>query len=171
MLLSLDPSSTAIGFALSRSAKQLIDAGVVRPDDGDAPYLLRVDDMLGQLEGVIYAAISQGCTRAIVEMPGKHQSRGKGGKKRSSGASLMFYGAACGAVRQLCRQLFREGNRVESVGSDGWSRSSKAERQLAVMAAFKEYKPASDKGMDCSDAIALGQWWWERAALLSQGVA
>jgi hypothetical protein len=171
MLLSLDPSSTAIGYAVLRSARDVVEFGVIRPDKKSAPGsqrspLERIDSMMALLDVVLQRVIGLGVDSAVIEIPGRHQRKGRGQKGGSAGggANLMSYALAVGHARQFClRYLFN----VQSVSSGDWSRTPKELRRLGVLSTFPKYRELHDPGMDASDAIALGVWWFERHAIES----
>lgn len=180
-LLALDPSSAAIGYALMEGPLSLIEAGRITPSAKKLAAMERVRDLVSQLRAGritpsrrkslsaldrVFDLVSQlraefprlSPWRVIVEMPGRHQSKRSG--HGAAGASLMQYGMACGAVWQMCLDLMPEGAVTTFLTSE-WD-SSKEKRALGVRSEFPQYGSIRDPGMDVSDAIALGQRWFER---------
>jgi hypothetical protein len=182
ILLSIDPSSTAIGFALMTSAapgKGLGEYGAIWPEDNSLPALQRLPGMLSELAALL-VDLNPRPTHVIVEVPGFHQ-RKRSGTHAGAGA-LMLYGFAAGVVWQLCRGMFASGSisgavgaTVEMVESSAWSTSDKTARQMGVEVDYPDYRrwraqqraknKKSDAGGDISDAIAMGRWWFERQTL------
>lgn len=164
MILAIDPSSSAIGFAGMTSARHLDHVGVITPDKSKAPVLDRLPGMLDELLAVVVELAPK---VIVIEMPQKHAKKHGG----HSGASLAFYGWACGAVWQMCRTLtYRMDLRVVAVGSGTWSKTSKEMRALGVRSEFKQLAKLKDSGMDASDAVALAQWWHERNRIIKEAV-
>ena len=171
-LLALDPSSSAIGYAVMRGPDTMIEAGVMRPDKATAKFAMRrISDLVDQVHDVIGRHFPW---TIVVEMPGRQASKGKG---KSAGASLMIYAWACGAVWQVCRTYALHANEeaytspsfsstppctVVEAYSNVWSTERKEKRQLLVIDRFPRYGCDEDPGMDCSDAINLGWWWYDQ---------
>lgn len=161
-ILTLDPSSTAIGYCFGREGS-VLDAGVVTPAKKSAPAIQRIESMADQLGELITGSCIQ---RVVIEMPSKHVNRGRHG---GSGAGLAVYGMAVGFVWGRV-QSWGLGSNVDLVDPETWTHGrAKAMRILRVQAELPGYDPAKDKGGDCADAVCLMWWWFQEQRL--RGVA
>ena len=156
MLLSLDPSSTCTGYAVFDGPDKLVDGGLLNPSERLSP-LQRITDMCQELDDI---ASDFSIDRCVIEITtGKVSTRHKG-----SGAGLGIYGFAVGVIYERARSLFD--GKIDAIRENVWTAGTKKHnRQLAATMRFPGYDPDKDKGMDLSDAIALGIWWYDRQFL------
>jgi hypothetical protein len=157
VLLSVDPSSSCIGWALfARAPANLVSFGRILPPAPVADKaLLRMPLMAAALLEVVTSAAEGGdvVDEAVIEVSeGKVHRAAKGG----GGAGMSIYGAAWGYVwAKLDARM-----KCHVVPANEWTRGhTKARRQGSVIAMHKRYVPEADPGMDVADAIALGDWW------------
>lgn len=166
-LLSLDPSSMLTGYAVMAGPAALLEAGLIRPKKRSGPAMVRIDDMVADLEKLI---TDHNPDVVLVEV-----TSGKVNTKRhtGAGAGLGVYGMAAGAMRQAARGVMVAlGSRIESViavEENVWTRGvGKRARQAAIAALFPAYAASIDQdgGMDMADAIGLGVWWYQEQAVV-----
>jgi len=157
LIISLDPSSTIVGFAVMRADIQLIKAGVIEPDHrGDCSYN-RIRSMRRDLRGLL-DTIRPGTI--LVEW-----TTGKVGGRRHHGlgAGLAVYGCGVGAIATEAEhwiEMNDSDSEVIAILENDWSRGvPKEERQLAIAQMFREYSIGKDLGGDIADAIGLAVWW------------
>jgi hypothetical protein len=157
LLLTLDVSSSAIGWCASTSGDMLDSFGLITPKRSRAAAAERIDSMLLQLD------------QEVLSSPGlvvMEWSDGKiaGRLGRASGLSVL--GAAQGAVRQF---LLGKGYVVYLVGENQWTKRvpkpTRAKRIAMWFRAYGEWAAAGvDKGMDVADAIGIAQYVWAKVA-------
>jgi len=102
----------------------------------------------------------------VIEVPS-----GKRGKGSQAGATghLAIYGVAVGAVRRTIA-VAAPNARVTSVDERTWTRGrSQRERVALAVASVSTYDRAADPGADVADAIGLGLWWLDNAAVATGG--
>lgn len=153
MILSLDPSSTATGYAIFDGMK-IEEAGVLKGHYKD-PALKRSIDMATD---ALVLSLNPKIETVLVEMP----SGGPGtGSRQGATTSLIIYGVAAGIIYGRLHELAKSQSwKLEAVPVETWTKGwKKKTRQAAVMARFPDYDATKDKGLDCADALALG-WWW-----------
>ena len=159
-ILSLDPSSTACGWALLDLAGRILEGGIIKPSKVRAEPQFRIKSMAEDFEqllnefrpGIVFIEITSGKV-------GTNRHKG-------AGAGLATYGMAVGflwcVAANWLRQLPAEQQgqtEVVVVKENDWTRGvPKADRIAAVAAEFSQYNPIEDPGGDLADAIALGQW-------------
>lgn len=152
-LLTLDPSTTRIGYAVMSDHRTLHEAGAIRPAAGEADANGRVRSMAGDVAELLR---EQQPDVVLVEDTGSHVHAGRQG----GGAGLMVYGKGVGYVLRVCDEV-AGAERVQTVETQVWSRGARKEkRQRQVAAQFSQYDARKDKGCDISDAIAMAQWWF-----------
>ena len=154
-IIALDPSSTAIGYAvLGQIDGGLIDAGLITPDRKTHPPLVRILAMLEELTLLICETEPEA---VVIEV-----TSGKVGKRhKGKGAGLAVYGMAVGAVWQLCRSV--EFLEVAPVLENDWTDGKGKSKRLSLLCAMEpKYKRERDPGGDVGDAIGLGRWWLAR---------
>lgn len=165
-LLSIDPSSTATGWALlQRGDVQCM--GVIKSSKKD--YWDRIV-IMG--DGVLNLARMYQPAHIVIESSSKHVNR----SHRGGGAGLAHYGEAVGAV---CAWLVARGYPIHRVPANEWTsgyksignrrkKATKEQRQTIIGIEFPKYMAKAvameDRGMDISDAIALGSWWLREKA-------
>lgn len=151
MLISIDPSSSAIGWANFEDGK-CEGSGVLRRRGHDDVGGW-VTESIATIFRRPWAFEKRVC---VVEIPGGRVHAGHSG----GGSGLAVYGFAAG-VAWCVAAIWAP--RVEAVTPERWcgGHSKEKRRRVAVKAA-PWYDPAKDRGCDESDAIALGVWWLER---------
>jgi hypothetical protein len=165
VLLALDVSSSACGFAFNRpGCPEALEFGVILPRPDDAPAPERIDQIVGGVRTVVEAARP---ARVVMEW-----SSGKIHGRLRKAASLSVLGAAQGAVRQSLRQA---GLAVDLVAENDWTGSRpKPERARAVRALYPAYDRfaarGDDRGLDAADAIGLLDYWWPRVTMIPSEV-
>jgi hypothetical protein len=167
MILSLDPSSTVIGWALLREPQDLIEAGLIRPNDPKTTPIHRIRSMAADVRELLTTFVPD---EILVET-----TSGKVGLNRHSGrgAGLAVYGMAVGAIWHACESwaapdLFGVGPkpRVHPVEENRWTRGqAKWKRIAAVAGEFSQYDPSTDPGGDMADAIGLACWFIREQAV------
>lgn len=154
--LFIDPSSTATGYAVMNLVSlELLEGGIIRPK-GQEHALGRVLVMRAELLQILQQFEP---AEIVVELPlGKQWTR-----QQAKKSGMAVWAGAAWALWMVCFEWasIRAGRTAaHAIGNDDWTRGgSKQDRQRLVAALFKTYGPAKDKGMDLSDAIALGLWW------------
>ncbi len=161
-LLSLDPSSTRTGYAVTTgpAPSEILHAGYFTP----RPQRLSAYERIGQMVTDLQELLEEERPAAVlIEMPdGKIHGR----KRRSGGAGQSIYGAAAGALWQAVRAApsWAEGGPgLVTVDPNTWTRSrTKAQRHAELARLCPAYAAivASDAGGDVGDAIGLAWWWW-----------
>ncbi len=156
--LSLDPSSTCIGFCFGNE-KQIHQFGRIRPDNPRSEPIHRIRNMIGDLTKLINSHPK--LELAIIEIPsGKIHGRFQKRKRPITGLSV--YGMAVGAVWLHCLQSIRI---VQTVKENEWSQTPKDDRALAVACDHPEITTMKDQGLDIADAVALMKWWQVQQAI------
>lgn len=157
MLLSLDPSSTAIGYALflADARATLHSAGVIRPTRRRDGFRDRTHEMCSALLAVTGI---KSATRAVIEFAGMY---GRGKREIMTARVLGFaVGMAAAAVAELVPW-----GRIEFIEPREWTGNrSKAARTRLLAAELRGYDRKKDPGMDAADAIGLGRWWLAKHA-------
>lgn len=164
MFISLDPSSTAIGYAAFRSLK-CVKATIIKPRRQKDPALDRIDWMvkiLSQEIDTVYHMLRRRKPReelvVVVEVTSGKVNRNRHG---GGGAGLAIYGDAVGSIRTACR-LNPQVDRVVQIFENEWiGGHGKAKRRRVAKANYGLYDASEDRGADLADAIALGVWWKE----------
>lgn len=161
MILSLDPSSTIIGWAFLCKPRALVEAGLIRPDSPRAAPIDRIRSMVRDLRELLSEHVPD---EILVEV-----TSGKVGLRRHKGhgAGLAVYGMSVGAVWQACeswaaQDLFGPGPkpRVHAIDENTWTRGQAKSRRIAAVAAdFPQYDAATDPGGDMADALGLVSWF------------
>lgn len=159
-LLALDPSSTRTGYALLAGPRELLDCGHVTPPSAMKCVVRRGLYMAEECRQLCIAHHPQ---HIIVEIPAPQAP-----KWAQSNRGQANYGVAVGLVLARTLDWVREHgphsfDSVEWVQADVWTRRvKKAHRQLCVMSDFPAYSRNLDPGLDAADAIALGQYFFQR---------
>jgi len=157
MILSLDPSSSVIGFAAFADSGSLVEGGLIEPEVRSAGSYWRIRSMAADL-----AAILDEFTPHVILI---EWTKGKVGTRRHTGlgAGLAVYGAGIGSVANQC-EAWAAGHqaRVVPVLENTWTRGvPKASRQAAIAATIESYDASRDPGGDVADAIGMAQWWFK----------
>lgn len=165
IIVSLDPSSTIVGFAAMSSDSQLIKAGVIEPDHRSDPSYDRIRSMRRDLRGLL-DTVKPGTI--LVEW-----TKGKVGRRRHRGlgAGLAVYGCGVGAIATEAEhwiELNDPAAEVIAILENDWTRGvPKEQRQLAIAQMFSEYRTGQDPGGDIADAIGLAVWWLKEKRLFA----
>lgn len=152
MLLALDPSITATGYAVfGATDDDLLEWGVNRPTIGWS-RCRKIRWLLSELEKTLG---EYDIEDVVVEVPsGKVAMKTAG----SRGAGIAVYGEAVGVHEGWL--LAQDGVALHRVDERQWTaRSKKQTRALRVEARFPDYDRTIDRGLDGADAIGLG-WWF-----------
>lgn len=157
---AFDPSSSRIGYAFADmtpekpSKVHLVDAGLLTPVRDRDPYLVRVDEMVQSVGGLLAEYKPK---LNIIEVPsGKVAGRLR--NKNPSGLSV--YGFGAGAAWQMLRD-FEDvtGCDLWEVDENTWTNQiPKDKRQAIIAMEFPQYRADDDPGGDTSDAIGLLLW-------------
>jgi Holliday junction resolvasome RuvABC endonuclease subunit len=157
-ILSLDPSSTACGWAVLDDDRTIVDLGVIKPG-GHRPLWSRVGRMCDAV-GELMARIEP--DEVLVEV-----TSGMTYKARRA-SSLATLGMAQGAVWCAVKAGGREPHVV--LETEWTRRLPKANRQRELAIWCDAYRDIAkkDKGGDIADAIGVALFWIEqqRAARL-----
>ncbi len=163
MILSLDPSSTCIGYARfgGFDGGTMLNAGRMVTPQKPSAYVRMVKladdivDLIREYNGPRMIV--------IVEVP---SGRVNHGRHKGSGAGLSIYGVAVGYLLGRLANLDVD---VRMILENEWTRGiPKDKRRESVAARHGSYRAIQDKdpGGDISDAIALGEWWIMEQKLL-----
>lgn len=162
VLLALDPSSTATGYAVF-GGDWLVEAGILRPASLRDEYLLRVDQIAGQLVSLIAANEPN---TVVIEVPSGHVARRM--RDRARGPGLSVYGMAVGVQYRVCAEAAgRCGSRIRAVYENTWTRGiPKLTRRRKLALAYPALREQfeADTGGDMADAIGIGLWCLDRHA-------
>ena len=150
-ILSFDPGSKVMGYALMSSARDLIECGLLKPERTRDDANARIETMVAEAVRVVIAARPD---RIVIE-----DTSGKvGARHRGNGAGLAVHGKAVG---WLVGKLATTGIPLSLVSENEWTRGvQKARRQQIVAQEFRGYDPAADGGGDAADAIGLARHWF-----------
>ena len=116
-----------------------------------------VDIMVDELKGILGKWKP---LKIVIEIPsGKVNLKRHGG----GGSGLSVYGYAVGTIQRMCKIMCATwGGKIVRVTAERWTGGhTKVKRKVVAEKIWPRLKRMSDKGMDISDAIALGQWWFD----------
>lgn len=162
MILSLDPSSTVIGWALLTMSGSLDKMGRLMPQDRAlAPD--RIADLAGQLRCLLERLNP---TEIVVEVPSGHVNPGR---HLGMGSGLTIYGWAVGEVVATCRFYLAGNGDLALITETEWTSHLRPEdrpkcrrvERMEAMNPLRQYTHLHDSGGDIADAIDLG-WWWAK---------
>lgn len=164
VVLSLDPSSTIIGYAVMDDG-QLRDAGPITPDQRGGPSYQRVRDLSRYLRQVMDV-----CRPGVILI---EWTKGKVGKRHQGrGAGLAVYGTGVGAALTTADIWAEErpGVLVFPILENDWTRGITKEKRSQVIAQqYPQYQPGEDPGGDVADAIGLANWWIRQSLFARSG--
>jgi Holliday junction resolvasome RuvABC endonuclease subunit len=180
-ILSIDPSSTCIGYAVVNSLESsgLVEAGRIKPSTGKdavnylhpklARWLARKElSAMRRIESMspdVFELIERVAPTVVaVEVPSGLFGTGA---KRGARGSLTTYGLAAGRIYELCQ------HRSEQIGipclpitERMWTTGAgnKTRRLPNIVAIYRQYDPSKDPGGDIADAIGIARWAWRELA-------
>lgn len=153
-ILSLDPSSTIIGYAVLDDGRLRV-AGPITPDKRNGPSYDRVRQMGRDLRQVMDSATPD---VILIEW-----TKGKVGKRHlGRGAGLAVYGTGVGHALAIADAWAedRPGVLVFPILENTWTRRlPKEDRSRIIAQQFPAYRQLDDPGGDVADAIGLAKWW------------
>ena len=160
MILAIDPSLTATGYALFAEDRSLIEAGrikaPVQAKGKKLPASKRADIIVGDI--CVLASGLPVVPHTVIEIPSAHVNKRRHG---GGGAGLARYGYLTGRVVQAVIELDGVVEQVEPeqwIGKAHGVPRSKADRIALAARAWPRYDPDKDKGGDIADALLLGRW-------------
>ena len=172
-LLSLDPSSTATGYAVMTDRQTVVDCGLLTPFNRGAHAIDRAACICDTLEK-LFADVRPNHT--IIEVPSAHLSW----QARKHGAEgVTLYAFAAGAQHEMIRRCVKSHNArcqpklkaqttLWRVDEREWTKGvPKAKRAAATRLEFSHIRGldaalADDKGGDVADAIGIAVYWWAK---------
>lgn len=161
LILSLDPSSTIVGFAFMRFDGSLARAGVIVPASRAESSYQRICTMRNDLRGLMNEYKPE---TILIEW-----TKGKVGRRRhhGCGAGLAVYGCGVGAIATEAEHWAETNDAaVEEILENEWTRGvPKNTRQIAIANLYQEYRIENDPGCDIADAIGMAVWWLRRRVL------
>jgi hypothetical protein len=161
-LLSLDPSSSCIGYAIFDD-RRLAEMGRLTPDKSAGGVLSHTLSLRRQLLEILTEQEPDIIlAEAMIE---KQYTRDP---RRTT--SLAPCGWAMGVIYGTCltvagfRPIEKPRCTVAAVGNQQWTRGSssrdhKRERKVLTKAQYPQYDPDIDPDGDICDAIMLANWW------------
>ncbi len=153
-IVAFDPSSTRTGYAVLKGPslpRDLVEAGIIKPEKTKAEAIERAWSMARQAVKLLN---SIGPLKVIVETP----ARTVRGKKQNRQAQAI-YGMGVGAFITM---IELEWGATDRVAADRWTQKKKDHRAKELALSVAGYDRSRDRGMDCADAIELGEWFCER---------
>ena len=158
--LSLDPSSTAIGWAMFDD-ETLDGCGVLK--SSKSGLFSRIDSLLDQLNNLPMT----GLDRVLIEV-----TSGRRFDAKRAQTSIVALGLAQGAVWANFRAEFEVYTATEQDWTGNRPKATRAARVLLTEPIYAAYvKSTGDPGLDAADAIGLAHWWFgqqRQAAALAQ---
>lgn len=163
IILALDASSSAIGYAAMRPSGRYEDrvrSGVIRAPKA-WPWSLRIRSMADQVSDVLAWALEHNVEAVLLEVPGTVQTMRKDGGRSGN----MRYAMAVGAVLLRCWDLLPTTVPTITVEAELWTRLGghhgvRKDRRVAQLEAVDaSYNASADPGGDEADAIMLATWW------------
>ncbi len=153
VILSLDPSSTCIGYARFSRDGDLHDAGRITSKKSQRATV-RMVKLAEEIVELVECSTPASRIICVVEIPSGHVNRGRHG---GGGAGLSTYGLAVGYLLGRLASLDVD---VRMVEENKWTRGiPKFKRCRLVALKHQSYQPINDPGGDVADAIGLGEWW------------
>ena len=150
MILSIDPSSTAIGVALFDMTGRNVDCCRLTPNYSGAACLHKLNMLANELKSYIDDMKFEHREIAIVviEQPPTHQ-----GPRSNPGAQHQAFGMV-GRVLYEC-----DLKRIYEVHPATWTGNRKKENRQWRIRQTLGLAMNQDKGGDAVDALQLGKWW------------
>lgn len=170
-LLSLDPSSSATGYAVMTDPQTVIDCGLLTPFNRGAHAIDRAASICDQLEQ-LFADVRPNHT--VIEVPSAHLSWQA---RKFGGEGVTHYAFAAGAQHEMIRRCVKSHNirchknrksqwTFWRVDERAWTKGvPKAKRAAVTRLEFAHIQRldaalAGDKGGDVVDAIGIAVYWW-----------
>ena len=152
-VLSLDPSSTIIGYAvLDFDSETILQAGLCKPHKSGMKPIPRVLSLIGDLSGLLREH-EPGVV--VIEVPDAKQYT----RKHERTTSLPVWSFAAGAYFGWLEARM-DGRDVYPVSNTLWTKGhSKPARVVKAGLLHRDYDAEHDPGADMADAICLGAWW------------
>lgn len=154
MIISLDPSSTALGAALFTDAGRYVRSEVVKPDNPRAEHQERSHQIGRYLAELLTEEMANAdpIRLAIIEEPPSFMKVEFGNKA----VQHVAYGIVYHVVR------LAKVPKIEIVNPATWTRGRhKEHRALHIRRRF-QIPPEQDRGNDACDAIGLAEWFIQR---------
>jgi Holliday junction resolvasome RuvABC endonuclease subunit len=147
MILALDPSSQAIGYAIFDNGKR-VEAGVIRPTAPKADALTRSDQMCGDVQALLDEH-NGAFDVALIEEPYIPRK-----------AARTNVAAQYQAFGMIWRVLKRAGvPRIVEVNPSTWTGGTNKDARAEDVRRRHGIGAKDDKGNDACDAIGLSEWW------------
>lgn len=167
--LALDPSSTAVGWALFAGPK-LEAAGVLRPEHRADPPLCRIVALVDRVASLV---TERQPGRIVIEIPSGHAGRAS---KGGATGQLAIYGMAVGAIwidtRSSAACSVVGGCDVLTCTEAAWTRGRrKLQRAELIRLEHPDLDWEADTGLDMADAIGIGQWYLDTSPVAEADVA
>jgi hypothetical protein len=157
-LLSLDPSSTCIGYAVwSDSSGRMIvmEHGRLKPQKSTADIQGRIRSLADELAKLV---VEFDPDVIVIEVMLGRQYTASGNKQRTT--SLPTCAVSMGFMWRVCCGLDATTIAVDNLA---WTRGrSKESRKVRARQLCSAYDQKQDQGGDAADAICLGDWYIQR---------
>jgi hypothetical protein len=147
LILALDPSSTATGYAI-HDGRTFIEKGVLRPDTGKEKCPCRRAYQMGREVQTIIDEHADRLTLILVENPPPTQRK----KRSNPGAQHQAFGLIMGVVI---------GSKVpyRTIHPSTWTRNRPKELWSQDIRRRHKLPAGKDKGADACAAIGMTEWW------------
>lgn len=156
----IDPSSKTTGYSIwdGEGEPSILTAGKIdRLKKKGLAWDDAVDIMVDELKSIL---VRWKPGKVVIEIPsGKVNPKRHGG----GGSGLSVYGYAVGTIQRMCKSVCSMWlGRVVRITAERWTGGhTKLKRKAVAERTWPQLKQMVDKGMDISDAIALGKWWFD----------
>ena len=168
-LLSLDPSSSAIGYAIFND-RRLAEMGRLTPDKSAGSVLSRTLSLRRQLLEIL---AEQEPDIILAEAMIEKQYTRDPRKTTSLPPCAWSMGVIFGTCLTIVgfRPIEKPRCAVAAVGNQSWTRGNasskdkKKERKVLTKAQYPQYDPDIDPDGDMADAIMLANWWLDAMEL------
>lgn len=161
LIFAIDPGSVRAGWCVVKPQGELVEGGVILPENFKASNDIRIADMCEDLRELL---LEWEPRVILLEWVSGHVGRRR---HKGSGAGLTVYGVSVGALWWVIltwkkslpakRQLEIE---VVLIDETIWTgQVHKLDRALAIGEMFPRYNIKKDPGQDLADAIGLCVWY------------
>lgn len=144
MIVSLDPSSTRVGYAISNAGK--LDAGVLVPRPHSPDPMVRIRVLADDIRA--FPEIRE-AELVLIESPPKAM-HGKGN-------SILIQWAAYGAFRLVLADMGVK--RLRAIDPSTWTRGRHKETWAFDIRRRFGLSEANDPGADAAAAVGILDWW------------